>query len=175
LFIRGGEDGTAIWPFGSWLSILPELRYDQLLEETMPLLMDCVIPVNAWQREIGARNGVPTVQPPVQKTVEDAGPWESAIKEITKYQHLGDDWDGLGAKAPSRELLDSAIGLGYLFYQKGVPPPSRVVPGLEGEVIFEWQEPDGTYTDVEIVRPFFAEVIYIEPGKPAKHWTLPTA
>lgn len=87
---------------------------------------------------------------------------------------MGDDWDGCGAKAPSHELLASAVGLAHLFRDQGVPAPSRIVPGLDGIVLFEWQFPDGTYAEVEIVRPLFAEVMVIEPGKPAKHWTLPT-
>jgi hypothetical protein len=140
----------------------------------MPLLMDCPIPEKAWHNEVGERNGVPVAERPVQKAVGDAGPWEPTVQKISAFQHIGDDWDGLGAIAPSRELLECAIGLAYLLYEKGVAPPSRVVPGLEGAVLFEWQDPDGTYTDVEIVRPFFAEVMVIEPGKPAKHWTLPT-
>jgi hypothetical protein len=141
----------------------------------MPVL-DCPIPEKAWVHEVSARNGV-SVSPagyPVEKPVADAGAWEPTVQEIVEFQHLGDDWDGLGAKAPSRELVESAVGLAYLFFEQGVPPPSRVVPGLDGAVLFEWQDPDGTYTDVEIVRPFFAEVMLIEPGKPAKHWTLPT-
>ena len=70
--------------------------------------------------------------------------------------------------------MTSGIGLAYLLSEKGVDAPQRVVPGLEGELIFEWQFPDGTYGEVEIVRPLYAEVMMIEPGKPAKHWTLPT-
>jgi hypothetical protein len=140
----------------------------------MPLLLDCPIPEKAWHLETGARNGAPITERHFHKETASAGPWEPAINSIITFQYLGDDWDGLGAKAPSSELLESAISLAYLLCDKGVPPPSRVVPGLEGEVLLEWQETDGTYTDVEIVRPFFAEVMLVEPGKPAKHWTLPT-
>jgi hypothetical protein len=76
--------------------------------------------------------------------------------------------------APSRELVESAIGLAYLFYERGVDPPDCVVPGLDGSVNLEWQEPGGIYTEVEVVRPLYAEVMRIEPGQPAKHWALPT-
>ena len=96
------------------------------------------------------------------------------MRTIVAMQHLGDDWDGQGARAPSQEMLVSAIGLAYTLLQKGMEPPSSVVPGLEGSVIFEWQWPDGTFCEVEIVRPFYAEVMLVEPGKPAQHWTLPT-
>jgi hypothetical protein len=106
--------------------------------------------------------------------VPNADPWEAAVRVMVGFQHLGDNWDGLDAKAPSLELLESAMGLAYTLREQGVEPPSRVVPGPEGSVSFEWQEPDGTYTEVEIDRPFHAEVLMMEPGQAAKHWTLPT-
>jgi hypothetical protein len=140
----------------------------------MPLLMDQPIREEEWTQHTAERDGHAFHEPAAPDQTEDAGPWEPAVKKILSFKELEDDWDGFGAKMPSREMLECAIGLAYLLCDRGVPAPSRVAPGLEGEVIFEWQDPDGTYADVEIVRPFFAEVMLIEPGKPAKHWTLPT-
>src|SRR5947209_3344478 len=123
----------------------------------MPVL-DCRIPKADWAHEVGERNGVSgsAVGHPTHRPVADAGPLEPAVQKIVEFQHLGDDWDGFGARAPTRELLESAIGLAYTFYQNGVDPPHRVAPGVDGSVIFEWQDPDGTYADVEVVRPFYA-------------------
>lgn len=146
----------------------------------MPELLDRHIMKEEWQRESGEKNGLATAPARLhgvkdeQKTVPDAGPWEPVVKKIVEFQHLGDDWDGLGARAPSYDVLVSAIGLAYVLNQQEVDPPVRVVPGLEGEVIFEWQFPDGTYAEIEIPRFLYAEVMLIEPGQPAKHWTLPT-
>jgi hypothetical protein len=111
----------------------------------MPVL-DCPIAEKGWVNEVAERNGVSLLpaKSPAEKPVENAGPWEPTVRKIVAFQHLGDDWDGLGAKAPSCELLASAVGLAYLFFEQGVPPPSRVVPCLDGAVIFEWQDPDGT-------------------------------
>jgi hypothetical protein len=136
----------------------------------MPILT-CPIPKDAWVHEIGQINGSAR---PQATAIRDGGPWEASIQKIVEFQQLSDDWDGCGAKAPSRELLESAVGLAYLFRDQGVPAPVRVVPGLDGIVLLEWQFPDGAYAEVEIVRPLFAEVMLIEPDKPAKHWTLPT-
>lgn len=108
------------------------------------------------------------------RAVPDVGPWEPAVQKMVAFQSLGDDWDGQGARAPSEEVLKSVIGLAYTLHEQGMEPPSRVVPGPEGSVIFEWQEPDGTYTEIEVVGWLVAEVMRIEPGQPAKHWTLPT-
>jgi hypothetical protein len=68
-------------------------------------------------------------------------------------------------------LLASAIGLAYCFWEKGVDPPHRVAPGVTGSIIFEWQDPDGTYSVVEIDRPLHADVMVTGPGTPAKQWT----
>lgn len=146
----------------------------------MTSLRDRPILEEEWLKEAGERNGASTA--PVrlhssngkQKAVSDAGPWEPAVQKMVTFQHLGDDWDGQGAQTPSQEVLKSALGLAYALHQRGVDPPSRVVPGPEGSVIFEWQDPDGTYTEVEVVGWLVAEVMLIEPGQPAKHWTLPT-
>ena len=146
----------------------------------MPTLLDCPVPEQAWLTKAAQRNGTPTATPRLngiaegQREVADAGPWERAVQKIVDFQHLGDDWDGQGARVPSAEMLASAIGLAYVLSDRGMGPPHAVVPGLEGEVILEWHEPDGTICEVEIVRPFYAEVMLIEPGKPARHWLLPT-
>jgi hypothetical protein len=142
----------------------------------MPML-DCAIPKADWAHEVGVRNGV-AVAPARragQGPMPDAGRWEAAVAKIVEFQHLGNDWDGLGAVAPSRELLESAIGLAYLFSERGVNPPHSIIPGLEGSVNFEWQDPDGTITEVEIDRPLHAEVMVVEPGKAPRFWELPTA
>jgi hypothetical protein len=102
------------------------------------------------------------------------GAWERIIDLVVGFRDLGDDWDGQGASAFTDELLESAIGLAYTLEERGVGAPSRVVPGTGGTVLFEWQFPDGTYSEIEVVRPFHAEVMLIEPGKAAEHWTLPS-
>src|SRR5260370_22104368 len=114
----------------------------------MPVL-DCRIPKNDWVQEVSERNGIsmPPGNKPVEKPAEDAGPWQRTVQKLVEFQHLGDDWDGFGAKAPSRELLAVAIGLAYLLYEKGVEPPQAVVPGLDGSAKLEGQDTDGSNAD----------------------------
>ncbi|HYT93928.1 MAG TPA: hypothetical protein VEL76_34735 [Gemmataceae bacterium] len=146
----------------------------------MPSVLTSPIRGEVWLKKAGTRNGAAATPAPRNDVKngaaesQDAGPWEPTVAKLVAFQQLGDDWDGQGAVAPSYEQLTSAVGLAYTLYQQGVGPPSRVVPGPEGSVIFEWQDPDGTYTEVEQVRPFYAEVMVIEPGQPPRHWTLPT-
>jgi hypothetical protein len=137
----------------------------------MPVLERAILRKD-WAEEISQRNGI--AEQGGQVKVENAGPWEPVVREVIGYQHLGDNWDGFGAEAPSQGVLESAIGLAYCLYEDGVDPPHRVAPGVSGSVIFEWQDSDGTYAEVEIDRPLHADVMVVEPGKPAKQWTLPT-
>jgi hypothetical protein len=145
---------------------------------SMTLLLDRSIREENWRKEADERNSTSTAPARLhgsngQQTVPNAGPWEPAVQKMVAFQYLGDDWDGQGARVPSKEVLQSAIGLAYTLYQQGVEAPSRVVPGPEGSVIFEWQDPDGTYTEVEVVGWLVAEVMLIEPGQRAKHWMVP--
>jgi hypothetical protein len=140
----------------------------------MPVL-DCRIRKETWAREIAVHEGVAgNLAPAPPQHAEDAGPWEPAVQEILSYQQLRDGWDGFGAQAPSRDVLESAVGLAYASSQSGVVFPQRVAPGVAGDVIFEWQLADGTYATVEVDAPLNAEVMLIEPGRPPQQWTLPT-
>jgi hypothetical protein len=142
-------------------------------------LLNCHIPEQTWLKEAAVRNeacpagnrrrGVAKAQ-----EVSAATRWESIVARIEAFQHLKDNGDSQGPQAPTAELLTSAIGLACTLHQQGVEAPTRVVPGPVGSVIFEWQDLDGTYTEVEVIRPFYAEVMVIQPGQPAKHWTWPT-
>jgi hypothetical protein len=141
----------------------------------MPVLA-CPIHKKEWAHGIGLRNGTAGAsgEESPKEGAENAGIWEPTVQQIMRFRELRNDWDGFGAEAPSPDLLASAIGLAYCFWEKGVDPPHRVAPGVSGSVILEWQEPDGGYAEVEIDGPLHAEVMAIEPGKPAKQWTIPT-
>ncbi len=97
--------------------------------------------------------------------------WSAIIREVVGFHDLADDWDGLGAKAPSAALVDSALLLADLLRQGGMKAPGRVVPGLEGEVIFEWQR-KGVYLEVEVCKPSYAEYVKIAPGQQSVHRVL---
>lgn len=123
-----------------------------------------------WQPSPVSKNGIGESS----CVVPSNDPWERTIESVVALRKMGNDWDGQSASAISPDLLGSAVALANLLRdRKNLPAPSRVVPGPEGTVIFEWQDPDGAYCEIEVTRPFFAEVMLIEPGKPARHWTLP--
>ena len=97
--------------------------------------------------------------------------WSSIRKVIESFRELEEDWDGLGAKAPSEEIIRSAEFLVQSLRHGGLPAPSRVVPGLEGAVIFEWQD-QSTYLEIEVSKPNCAEVMIVVGDGPAEHRTM---
>ncbi len=137
-------------------------------------VLDCPIPKDAWVHDRNERTRTAGDARRAANADDDANPWCERIQTILQMQELADDWDGFGAKAPSPELLESAVGLADLLRQRGVEPPQVVVAGVDGSVSFEWQDARGFYAEIEIVRPYFAEVMVLEPGKSPQHWTLPT-
>lgn len=147
-------------------------------ENPVSTLMNCLVPRDVWAKAqpsgVSATNGVPRSAEKPTNDGSDAGTWQPTIRRIVDFQNLGNNWDGLGAEAPSPEVLQSAIGLAYCFMENGLSPPDAVVAGLDGSVSFEWQPADGSFIEVLVDAPLHAEGMIIEPGKPAQHWTLPT-
>jgi hypothetical protein len=106
---------------------------------------------------------------------EPASRWDAMMDEITAMQDLGEDWDGLGAKPPSQELLQSSLGLAHVLEEKGMEPPSAVSVTTSGSVVMVWQGPGDAYCEVELTRPFHGEVMILEPGKEPEHFEIPNA
>jgi hypothetical protein len=115
-----------------------------------------------------ARNGVGVV---VSESQGDFA-WDRQILELNSFSERDDDWDGQGAEAPSDELVNSAVRLAERLRENGVDAPTCVVPGVNGTVVLEWQEPDGAYFEIEVIAPGKAEAILIRPGMPTQSWVL---
>jgi hypothetical protein len=97
--------------------------------------------------------------------------WKRAFEQLRSLSALQDDWDGLGAKAPSPALLATAGQFMEWYRASDYDPPSRVVAGTDGAVIVEWQG-DGLYADLEITKPYYAECMLKMNGRGTQHWTL---
>jgi hypothetical protein len=153
-------------------------RLARLRGRVLALTLALSIPEQDWLEQAGRRdkNGAIGQDRTADRAEDlDAVQWQKILEEIEGFRKLGDNWDGLGASAPSDELLDSAIGLARLYWGRGMIPPIRVLPGTAGTVVFEWQDDVGDYGEVEIDRPFHAEAMLAQRGKPTRHWELPDA
>jgi hypothetical protein len=91
-------------------------------------------------------------------------PWSERIDELLDIRRMEDDWDGMGAPAPTLPLVDSALLLAQLLRQNKYVPPCRIVAGVTGTVIFEWQS-DGIYSELEVTGPRRAEGIRMAPDQ----------
>ncbi len=99
--------------------------------------------------------------------------WNHAIDKLLEIRSLTDDWDGEGAPAPECKLVDSAIRLAGWMQGKDMRPPSRIVAGPTGTVVFEWQSDTGeTLLDVEVTAPNKGELALFRKGRPTVHRTL---
>ena len=97
--------------------------------------------------------------------------WNSRIDGLLAIRSLANDWDGQGAQAPSTELVDSALLLAQDLRLSGAEPPDRIVSGVNGTVIFEWQDGE-EYCEIEVTRPYHAECLRLVPGQPAETWII---
>jgi hypothetical protein len=99
--------------------------------------------------------------------------WQAIINEVLELRNLGDDWDGLGAKAPSTALIESAVELAQTLQNYGFRLPCRAVPGPDGEILLEWQE-RGIYLEAEVCKPHTAEWMLVLADGTANHWVTPS-
>src|SRR5437660_968793 len=69
-----------------------------------------------------------------------ADSWEPLLDELHRLRGLDEDWDGQGAEAPQIANVDYAMAwLRQMRRQTRAFPPSRVAPGVAGEIVIEWQ------------------------------------
>ncbi len=117
------------------------------------------------------------VHVPVNATpdAEQARRWEMSIDRLLAIRQLEDDWDGQGTPAPPVEVVDSALVLALLLRQEGIEAPTGVVQGVNSDVAFDWQSPDGKYVEVEVTGPYTADVFIGLPGQPLKHVRIEAA
>jgi hypothetical protein len=84
---------------------------------------------------------------------------------------LKDDWDGMGAIAPPRDVIFSAIELAYHFRElEEFPAPTRVAPTPSGTIGLEWLQPP-VYTEAEVLPSGRSDWMQIRDGEAPVHWT----
>ncbi len=76
---------------------------------------------------------------------------------------LQDDWDGQGAEALDRALVDRAILLAQKLAALGCPAPGRVFASVNATVYFEWHLPL-EYVEIEVASPLRAEYRCVQKG-----------
>ena len=104
-------------------------------------------------------------------SLRGAGDWQRAQHELRELEVLEDDWDGQGAKAPLPGVLATGQRLLEELHLRGISAPDAVVPGLDGEVSFNWHTHDQHY-ELEVLpsERIMAYRVTREPG--ATSWVV---
>jgi hypothetical protein len=84
--------------------------------------------------------------------------WEECFSKLQGFRDLEDDWDGLSAKAPCEAVIRGATELAEDLRRQGWQAPARVISGVMGTVLFEWQK-DGLFVEMEVTAESNAEVL----------------
>jgi hypothetical protein len=111
-----------------------------------------------------ARNGVATGS----AARVEAADWKRCIDTLLDIRLLEPDWDGQGSPAPAPEVVDSAIVLAVLLRQKHVIPPTETVQSVAGSVVLNWQWPDESSFEIDVLAPDTADVYLMPAGKPTE-------
>jgi hypothetical protein len=94
--------------------------------------------------------------------------WREQYASLAELRRLRDGWDGEGARAPSRELLDSLEYFLQLQHEnESNPAPSRIVATADGTIAIEWHIPP-VFSSLEIIKPYEGEWLIERPGYAAE-------
>lgn len=132
-------------------------------------------------QQLTDNSSVPTTQPIRYREWEPASlvavtpeddrrkPWNTAIAKLHAMLSLQDDWDGMGADAPTKPIVKSAIELvTQLSASPDIAAPSRVAATPRGTVVLEWQQTH-IYIEAEIVDPNTSEWMVVKDAELPTH------
>ncbi len=92
--------------------------------------------------------------------------WDATLEGIESVSNLEEDWDGEGSPKPGKGTLRMAIHVVMRMAAIGVRPPDRVVPGVNGTVLFVWSTATG-YVELEAtesgIEYFVAQGVLVRP------------
>ncbi len=116
----------------------------------------------------------PSIAPitfPIRQAEDRDSEWKKAIRKIHSMLALRDDWDGLGAKAPSSAAVFHGIRLAIAKLETpDYPAPTRVVVTPAGTIGLEWQR-GSVYTEAEVGESSQSDWMRIVPGRNTEHWS----
>lgn len=122
--------------------------------------------IQLGRKSNGQANGPP-------QSMDQAARWREALAQLHALHEVEDDWDGQGAHAPEAVNIQAAVAWAEKM-QPHLAPPTRIMPGLDGEVLFLWQGRD-YYLEGEIETPAKIEWMLAVPGQAIEHWETPLA
>lgn len=98
--------------------------------------------------------------------------WGDVTDELIDISQLNDDWDGMGATAPARALVQNCFDLARVSREQcKLPPPDMIRPTPDGNISFEWQTDFG-HVEIEVSHDSI-EFIYVDPQKEVHYQNSP--
>ncbi len=96
--------------------------------------------------------------------------WSEIVKSIGDMRSLQNNWDGEGAIAPQKAIVDTALALIDNFRSQNGDntSPDRALPSIDGRILIEWHL-ENSYMEAEIVEPGLAEWMFQGPNQEIKH------
>jgi hypothetical protein len=104
--------------------------------------------------------------------------WSRVVQRLEDLRSLRNDWDGLGALAPSTAIVRSAITLTNAFRREKWQAPSAAVATVAGTILFTWEKPHPflrpgmRYLEIEVSGPEQAELMIVTEDGKATHVDL---
>ena len=90
--------------------------------------------------------------------------WNECFEQLDRISLLEDDWDGLGADAPAREVVDDAYSYLNGLRAETMPPPSRTIATPDGSILLEWLTDSKDRLEIEFSEPGLLECYWRECG-----------
>lgn len=98
--------------------------------------------------------------------------WSGVTDCLMDIRNLHNDWDGMGAPAPGKDLVDLCFTLNRHLRSDGrMPPPTIVRPTPDGNVAFEWQA-DSLRIELELTQESL-DITWAGLGRPPKFESIP--
>jgi hypothetical protein len=89
---------------------------------------------------------------------------------LQSFGAAANGWDGLDARAPSKNTIAGAMQLANVLRAAAYPVPTIMLGG-GGTVLFIWE--DGpVYLDAEVISSSHARWMQVIEGQRSKHWVL---
>ena len=95
-------------------------------------------------------------------------PWDQAQEHIRALLRLKPDWDGEGASPVRPDLIQSALQLTNKLIADEMAAPHDIYPLPDGNILLEWQQPDGIIQRIEIEEVGQGELMITYPDAPAQ-------
>lgn len=90
--------------------------------------------------------------------------WNQRAEELAAIGYLRDDWDGLGATAPSPQVVAGALEFMQIIRgRRESIPPTNVSAGPNGTVLLAWDF-GVSYWEAEVTHAHAAEWMYCLPS-----------